>query len=57
MYPSQIPDNERVDQVEQEAMHLTDGEARNGDTADDGGRGEEEEHEGDDGVGDTKVDQ
>ena len=57
MNSRQIPDYQRVDQVKHEAVDLADDETRHGDTADDGGRGEEEEHQGDDGVGDAQVDQ
>ena len=54
--PSKIPDDERVDDVEDEAMELTQGDACYGSTRYDAGWGEEEEHQRENCVGDSKVD-
>lgn len=53
----QVPDDEGVDQVDNEAADLTHGEARHGAAGQDGGGGEEEECEAQHGVGEAKVDQ
>ena len=53
----QVPDDEGVDQVDNEAADLTHGEARHGAAGEDGGGGEEEECEAQHGVGEAKVDQ
>ena len=42
MYPSQVPDDERVDEVDNEASHLAHGHPGHGASGEDGGGGEEE---------------
>ena len=44
MNSSQVPDDQRVEDMEDEAVQLTHGDPRHGGPGDDGGGGEEEEH-------------
>ena len=55
MYTGQGPDHQGVDQGDQEAVHPAHGEPRHRDPGDDGGRGEEEEQQAENRVGDTEV--
>ena len=53
----EVPDDERVDQVVQEAADLTHDQAGHGLAGEDGGGGEEEEGEAEERVGEAEVDQ
>ena len=55
VYPGQGPDHQGVDQGHQEAVHPAHGEPRHRDPGDDGGRGEEEEQQAENRVGDPEV--
>ena len=57
MDPSQVPDDERVDEVHNEAGELTHGDPRHRSPCQDGGGGEEEKSEAEDRVGEAKMNQ
>ena len=57
MYPRQVPDDQRVDEMNNEAVDLTEGHPGHGVAGEDGGGGEEEEGEAEDTVGEAQVDQ
>ena len=57
MYPRQIPYDQRVDEMNNEAVDLTEGHPGHGVAGEDGGGGEEEECEAEDTVGEAQVNQ